>query len=338
MKEDYKKIFDSLTEQKEELNLDSRVLMVDSLNTFMRSFAVIQHMNKNLTPIGGLTGFLRSVGYAIDLVRPTRVILVFDGRGSSTNKRYIYPEYKANRGIKRITNWEHYESQEEESESITDQLVRLIQYLKHLPVDVVVIDKVEADDVIGYLAGIYGKEVTILSSDRDYLQLVSDRVTVYSPTKKIFYNPSRVLSEYGVHPNNFLMQKMLLGDSGDNVPGVSGLGPKTLIKEFPDLAKEEIVDLETILERCEKGKKKCHTSILNFKNQIKINKLLMDLTNPNIPDDDVQWLTEMLENPSKTFNSQEFIKLYEEDDLGASIKDPRSWLYNHFHQLSKYTA
>ena len=86
MKKEYKELFNSLTQEKEELTLDSRVLMVDSLNTFMRSFAVIQHMNKNLTPIGGLTGFLRSVGSAIDLVRPTRVILVFDGKGSSRIK------------------------------------------------------------------------------------------------------------------------------------------------------------------------------------------------------------------------------------------------------------
>jgi DNA polymerase-1 len=337
MKKEYKELFNSLTQEKEELTLDSRVLMVDSLNTFMRSFAVIQHMNKNLTPIGGLTGFLRSVGSAIDLVRPTRVILVFDGKGSSTNKRYIYPKYKANRGIKRITNWDHYESQEEESESITNQIVRLIDYLRCLPVDILAIDKVEADDVIGYLAKSYGKQVTILSSDRDYLQLVDDRITVYSPTKKIFYTPAKVLSEYKVHPNNFLMQKMLLGDTGDNVPGVGGLGPKTLIKEFPQLAKEDVVELETVLDICSKGNKKVHTNILNFKSQIKINKLLMDLHNPNIPDEDINSISEMVDSPYKEFNAPEFIKLYEADDLGASIKDPRMWLYNHFQQLSKYT-
>jgi 5'-3' exonuclease len=336
MKEDYKKLFDSLKQEKEELNIDSRVLLIDSLNMFMRSFAIIQHTNKSLTPIGGLTGFLRSLGSTINLVRPTRTILVFDGRGSSTNKRYIYPEYKANRGIRRITNWDHYESQEEESESMTNQLVRLIEYLKCLPVDLVSIDKVEADDVIGHLAKKYGKEVTIVSSDRDYLQLVDERITVFSPTKKIFYNKHRVIDEYGVHPNNFLIQKMLLGDTGDNVPGVNGLGQKTLLKEFPMLANETPVVLEEILEVCEEGNKKVHGNVLNFKNQLKINQLLMDLNNPNIPDDDTLALENMLLEPYKHFDSHEFVRLYNEDDLGASIKDPKSWVYNVFYELSKY--
>ena len=337
MKEDYKKLFDSLKEEKqEELKVNSRVLLIDSLNTFMRAFAVIQHTNRNLTPIGGLTGFLRSMGSVINIVRPTRVILVFDGKGSSTNKRYIYPEYKANRGIRRITNWDHYESQEEESESITNQLVRLIEYLRCLPVDILSIDKVEADDVIGYLTSVVDGDITIMSSDRDYLQLVSEKVIVYSPTKKILYNEGRVLSEYGVHPNNFLLQKMLLGDSGDNVPGVIGLGPKTLLKEFPALAKSTEMTLEEVLQVCEDGNKKIHGSITNFKSQLKINKLLMDLRSPNIPDEDAQAIKNVILEPYKQFNSQEFLRLYEEDDLGASIKDPRTWLFNHFSNLSKY--
>jgi DNA polymerase-1 len=263
---------------------------------------------------------------------------VFDGKGSSTNKRYIYPEYKANRGIRRITNWDHYDSQEDESESMTNQLVRLIEYLKCIPVDLVSIDKVEADDVIGHLARKYGKAVTIVSSDRDYLQLVDDRITVFSPTKKVFYNREKVLQEYGVHPNNFLIQKVLLGDTGDNVPGVIGLGPKTLLKEFPSLSKDTEVQLDEVLEICEKGSKKVHENILNFKSQLKINKLLMDLINPNIPDEDVLALENMLLEPYKQFNSQEFLKLYEEDDLAESIRDPRSWLYNHFNNLTKYIA
>jgi hypothetical protein len=87
---------------------------------------------------------------------------------------------------------------------------------------------------------------------------------------------------------------------------------------------------------CEDGNKKIHGSILNFKSQIKINKLLMDLRSPNIPDEDVQVIKNVILEPYKQFNSQEFLRLYEEDDLGASIKDPRTWLHNHFFNLSKY--
>lgn len=336
MTPDQKKIFDSLSKETTELKIDSRVLIIDSLNTFMRAFAVIQHVNKNLTPIGGLTGYLRSLGYVINLVRPTRVIIVFDGHGSSVNKKYIYPEYKANRNIRRITDWDHFENQEQESEAITNQIIRLIQYLKMLPVDILSIDKVEADDVIGYIAKRYGKEVTIMSSDRDYLQLVDDRITVFSPTKKKFYTPATVLTEYGVTPINFLTQKILLGDSGDNVPGVHKLGPKTLIKEFPELALEDLVSLEDVLSKCEKGNKKVHSSILNFKHQLSINKQLMDLHEPNMPEYAISEIESMILEPYKQFNSRGFHKLYEDDDLGNSITNLDSWLFTNFHTLSKY--
>ena len=99
------------------------------------------------------------------------------------------------------------------------------------------------------------------------LQLVSDRVTVYSPTKKIFYTEELILKEFGVTSNNFLMQKMLLGDSGDNVPGVSKLGPKTLLKEFPELGNNTIFTLQEVLEKCKLGTKQVHQNIINFKIQ-----------------------------------------------------------------------
>jgi len=243
MKQDYKKIFDSLKDEKLDLSLNSRVLIIDSLNSFLRSFTIIRHINHTGNHIGGLTGYLRSLSYAMGLIKPTRVICVFDGQGGSTNKRYLYPEYKGNRGINRVTNWDMFESQEEESESITNQLIRLVEYLKCLPIDLISIDKIEADDVIGYMAGQIDGKVWISSSDRDYLQLVSDRVTVFSPTKRKFYDPKLVLDEYGVTAENFLTQKILLGDSGDNVPGVNGLGSKTLIKSFPELGTTEEIGL-----------------------------------------------------------------------------------------------
>lgn len=336
MNEEQRRIFDSLKNEKEELNLNSRVLLVDSLNTFLRAFSVISHVNANLNHIGGLTGYLRSVGYAINAVRPTRVVLVFDGAGSSTNKRYIYPEYKANRGIKRVTNWDMFESQEEESDAIKSQIVRLIDYLNCLPVDVVSIDKIEADDVIGHLAKQLDGEVTIMSSDRDYLQLVNDKITVFSPTKKIFYTPDKVLQEYGVTANNFLTQKILLGDSGDNVPGIKGFGPKTLLKEFPELSKETPVSLDEVLEKSKKDPNKNRDKVTGYEHQLKINKLLMDLENPNIPEESIEWLENMLLNPKKTFDSKEFVKLYEEDGLGNSITNLQSWLYEKFFTLSKY--
>lgn len=335
MNPEYKKLFDSLKEEKEELKVNSRVLIIDALNTFLRAFAAIGWVDKNLSHIGGLTGFLRSLGYAIKLVRPTRVVIVFDGRGSSTNKRYIYPEYKANRGITKITNWEVFETQQDESDAIKAQIVRLVEYLKTLPVDLISIDKIEADDVIGWMTSQLDGRITIMSSDRDYLQLVDDRINIYSPTKKKFYDTKAVTEEYGVTPKNFLTQKILLGDSGDNVPGVKGLGSKTMLKLFPQLGTNDEITLENILENCE-GKAKILTSIKNYEHQLRINKQLMDLKNPNIPEESQEEVKSVLLNPNKHFSSQDFVRLYQEDDLGNSIPNVQMWLFNSFNELQKY--
>ena len=335
MNKEYQKIFDSLKSEKVEESLNSRVLLIDGLNTFLRAFTAIGWVNKDLSHIGGLTGFLRSLGYIIKLVRPTRVIIAFDGQGSSTNKRYIYPDYKANRGLNRVTNWDSFDSQKDESEAITSQIVRLIYYLKTLPVDLISIDKIEADDVIGYITGKLDGEITIMSSDKDYLQLVSDKITVYSPTKKKFYDRDLVLSEFGVTPKNFLTQKILLGDSGDNVPGVKGLGSKTMLKSFPELGTEEEISLDDILSKCE-GKKKIFESIKNYEFQLRINKKLMDLKDPNIPEEAIEEINSVLLEAKKVFNSQDFLDLYREDELGNSIPNVSMWLFNHFNELAKY--
>ena len=195
----------------EPLQLNSRVLLIDSMNTFLRSFAIIPAINPQGNHIGGLVGFMKSLGYAIKLIQPTRVILVFDGQGNITNRRNTYSEYKANRQIKRITNFNVFSTLEEESDSVSSQMMRLLDYLKTLPVNISIIDKIEADDTIAYIAHtLLDKEVTIMSADQDFLQLVNDRITVWSPTKKKFYTPRMVEADYGIPAHNFLMYKTLL--------------------------------------------------------------------------------------------------------------------------------
>ena len=339
MAKDYSKYFDMMLEanarEPEVLHKNSNVLIVDSLNTFLRSFVAIHHVNPTGNHIGGLGGFLKSVGSVIKQLQPTRVILVFDGVGGSTNKRYLYPEYKANRHITKISNWDAFDNQEEESESITNQILRLVAYLKCLPVDLVAIDKIEADDVIGYLATRLPEKVTILSTDQDYLQLVSDKVSVYSPVKKVIYNPEQVRKEYGITPQNFLTHKIIVGDKGDNVPGVKGIAIKTLIKMFPDLADEEPVSLDDLLKECE-GKPKKFADIYNYRQQLAINKKLMDLENPNVPVEDIVVLDELLLSPNNGYDPARFVKLYNEDLLGKTLLSPQIWLSETFAKLTQY--
>lgn len=340
MAKDYSKFFEAIQEDKKEaLHKNSRVLIVDSLNTFLRSFVAIHHLNPQGNHIGGLTGFLKSIGAVIRQLEPTRVILVFDGVGGSTNKRYLYPEYKANRHIAKISNWDAFDNQEEESEAITNQIVRLVEYLKCLPVDLVAIDKIEADDVIGYLTSQLPEKVIVYSTDQDYLQLVSDRVSVYSPVKKKIYYPEDVKAEYGIPPQNFLTHKVVVGDKGDNVPGVKGIALKTLLKLYPELKEERLVSLDEVLAiaQTKTGKKDAkYQDLYNYRHQLQINKRLMDLVEPNIPDPDKEELDELVNSYRETFEPQAFVKLYNEDNLQGSILNVSVWLNESFSKLTQY--
>jgi DNA polymerase-1 len=198
------------------------------------------------------------------------------------------------------------------------------------------VDKIEADDVIGYVTKQLEGNVTIMSSDRDYLQLINERVSVYSPTKKKFYNTDLVIKEYDASPINFLVQKVIVGDSGDNVPGVIGIKQKTLFKLYPELKDDFPITLEEVLDKAKKTEGKHFESIRNFEHQLWINKQLMDLHEPNIPDDSKEVIHYTLENPYKIFEPKIFQKYYDDDNLGGSISNVNFWLHNHFLQLSKY--
>lgn len=329
-------MLEAIENQKEEkLHKNSHVLLVDSLNTFLRSFAAIHHLNPSGAHIGGLVGYLKSIGSVIKHLEPTRVVLVFDGQGGSTNKRYLYPEYKANRHIAKITNWEAFDTQEEESEAITAQIIRLVDYLKCLPVDLISIDKIEADDVIGYLATRFPEKVTILSTDQDYIQLVSDKVSVFSPVKKTIYYPETVMKEYGIPPHNFLTHKVVVGDKGDNVPGVRGIGLKTLIKLFPELKSNEKVTLKEILNKAS-GSPGKYTDIYNYRNQLAINEQLMNLTNPNIPEQNKELLDSVILHPRDNYDPTSFLKLCKDDQIEGSLRTPQIWLTETFSKLKDY--
>ena len=225
-----------------EINEDKvhdRVLLIDGLNLFFRNFAVINLMNESGSHVGGLGGFLRSLGTLINQIQPTSMYIIFDGMGSSTNRKNLHPEYKSGRNF-RITNWDMFQHLDDENEAKSDQIRRLIHYLECLPIKTVAIDKVEADDIIAYysqyLPEKYNSKVYIVSNDKDFLQLINENVIVYRPTEKEFYNKNTIKNKFGVLAENFILYKTLLGDSSDKVPGIKGLGEKGLTKKYPELS------------------------------------------------------------------------------------------------------
>jgi DNA polymerase I len=337
---DYKDLLNNIKEDStsEALHLNSRVLLVDSMNTFLRSFAVINSTNTQGTHVGGMIGFLRSLAYVVNLVQPTRVICVFDGEGNTTNRKHLYADYKGNRKLKRVTNWSSFDDLAEESASLSQQMLRLIDYLKTLPISIITRDKLEADDLIGFLAPRFDSSI-IMSADQDFLQLCSDSVQVYSPIKKKFYGPKEVFDEYGLWPQNFINYKVLMGDSSDNLPGVKGLGPKKLYKLFPEITGDEKVSLKELISKSlEKHEENgIYGNVWNFRGQLMINEQLMSLENPNIPEPDEIVLERLIDENPYTLNQARFLQLHQSDLLERQISpNIEFWIQNNFSYLTNY--
>jgi DNA polymerase-1 len=327
-------------EQKPDRKLNDHVLIVDSMNTFIRSFAMLQAMNPQGHHTGGLVGFLRSIGFLMRTIDPTRIICVFDGQASSSSRKNINPDYKANRNIKRITNWELFDDKEDEYASMTMQMHRLVEYLQCLPITLISIDKVEADDTISYLAQKFGannKKVTIVSSDKDFLQIVDDNIEVYSPIKKKTYQKQDIQEEIGLIPNNYLIMKALLGDNSDNLTGVKGLGPKTLLKEFPGLVDDPTFELQDIYNICEQKlqTKKIFAGIIYDWEKVKTNYNLMNLLEPRLGDYEIIHILDKIKEPTPSLQVVPFLSMLEADQIEALNKNVEGWL-EIFRPLSTY--
>ena len=182
-----------------------RVLLIDGLNLFFRNFAMLNIVNEHGVHVGGLGGFVRSLGTLINAIEPTSMYVIFDGENSSMNRKNVLSEYKSGRHQSRITNWEIFDDVGDEHDAKVDQIVRLIDYLKCLPIKTIALDKVEADDIIAHLATTItnnndNSRAFIVSSDKDFIQLTSNKICVYRPIEKDYYTPDTVREKFGVLP------------------------------------------------------------------------------------------------------------------------------------------
>jgi 5'-3' exonuclease len=316
------------------------VLLIDGLNTFIRVFTAIPTTNEDGIHIGGIVGFLRSIGYAINMVRPTRTIIVFDGKGGSNRRRKIFPEYKAGRKMSLRLN-RHTDvslTREEEHKMMIAQLNRLIEYLECLPLTITTMDNIEADDVIGYSSKhVFKDKCTIMSTDKDFLQLVDERIRVWSPTKKKMYDEEKILNEYGINSKNFLLYRMMDGDKSDGIPGIKGAGQKTLLKIFPWLESPHKYTLDDLIKSSVPKQKqfKLCTEIVNSKEQLEMNKLLMDLDDLNISGSSKLKIQEIMEKPIQRIIKHKFQRMFLEDKMYTALPNLESWLTTTFNRLNQ---
>lgn len=213
--------------------MKSRILLIDGNSIMNRGFYGLPLLtNKEGIHTNALLGFFNILSKTISEITPTYLCVAFDMK-APTFRHKMFAQYKGTR-------------KPAPSEFI-EQLPIIRVILKAMGIPVIEMEGYEADDILGTLAKRFEKEgllVTVLSGDRDLLQIASDDITISIPktvggkTETFNYNTTDVVSEYGVTPLEFIDVKALQGDTSDNIPGVSKVGPKTateLIQTYKNL-------------------------------------------------------------------------------------------------------
>ncbi|MGI6122838.1 MAG: DNA polymerase I [Acetivibrionales bacterium] len=218
--------------------MSDKLLIVDGNSILNRAFYAIKGprmlTKADGTPTNAVFGFLNILNKYLEEENPDHLAVAFDLKGK-TFRHNMYEGYKANRkGM---------------PDELAAQLPIVKNVLEAMNIAITEYEGLEADDLIGIYsktAENEGLEVSILTGDRDALQLASDKVTVIIPstskgqTTTNRYTPAEIADKYGVTPAELIEVKALMGDSSDNIPGVKGVGEKTaieLIKEYGSIDK-----------------------------------------------------------------------------------------------------
>jgi DNA polymerase-1 len=327
------------------INKDSRVLIVDGTNSFIRVFSAVPLVNDDGDHIGGSIGFLRSIAAVIRQFNPTRCIIVFDGKGGASRRRKINSNYKENRTVN--TRFRRSEevgemTVEQEMESMKRQYGMLVSYLECLPITCISIDNIEADDTIAYLTTEYfrpkGSKVTIMSDDKDFLQLVNENTQVWRPVQKKMFNQPEVLEKFGVPSHNYIHFKVFIGDASDNVRGVDGIGPKTLIKRIPVLLEDKQLEIDDVFDYCRNKllEHKVYQQILDAETVIRQNYAIMNLEDLDIAGTFKSLIRDLADADTPTFNKLKFKQVFMLDKAYTAIPNVDSWLQNSFSALAGY--
>ena len=313
-------------EANKERDINDHVLVIDGLNNFIRTWAVSPATNANGQHIGGIVGFLQTIALAIRTLSPTRVIIAFDGKGGSARRKKIYPDYKAGRKPLKRPNRIQGVNDENEAENMRMQFSRLIEYLNVLPVTFITVENIEADDTIAYIANqvLRTSKITVMSTDKDFYQIVNDRISVWSPTKKVLYDRKRLEEEFEILAENFVFYRIIDGDKSDNIPGVRGLGLKTIRKKFPLLTNTEIVNIDEFLNV---------TKLDEHKDLLERNYDLMQLKDVDIAGNAKLQIIDQVNNGSGRLVKYKIHKMFLEDTIDHAIRNPDVWLQDSFNKL-----
>ena len=329
------------SQNNKEPGVNDVVVIVDFLNLFIRSFAGSPALSSNGDHIGGISAFMITLSLLLKKLNATRCIIVSDGKGSSAKKQKIFPDYKKNRNFKLNLNRQYqFKDSAEEQESMRWQMARLLEYFEHLPVLFFAIDSMEADETIAYISTelLTDSKIYIVSSDKDYYQLISDNIMVYSPTKKVLFDKETVYNKYGMKPHNFVFYRILDGDKSDNIPGIKGLGLKKIQKHFQFLNDDVNYDVDTFVEKVksldEYTKYKLYADVVSNKNILDLNYELMSLKNISINPNSSSKIRKLIETKVGELNVFKLMLMLAEDNMIGTIENFSSLMESAFNRMN----
>ena len=312
-----------------------KTLLVDGNNLMKIGFHGVRDLFHENKHIGGIWHFLNTLRRFINEENFDKVVVFWDGEDSSQPRKILYPQYKENRRSN-FTDEQHL--------SFSEQRQRVKVYLEEMFVRQIECPQNEADDLIAYYCKISENEQKmIFSSDRDLTQLISDKVSIYSPSTKLTYkNGDKIkLYEAEIPHYNVKAYKILSGDKSDNIDGIFYLGEKTLLKLFPEFLDREVL-IADILLRAEGMLKedKDNTALKNlltgktktgiYGNEFfEINEKIVDLSNPLITEEGKQivetYCNETLDPDGRGYRN--LIKMMMEDGIFKFLpKNDNAWV------------
>ena len=304
-----------------------KVLLIDLMNMFIRNFSAMRITNDDGEHVGGVFGTLNSLQSQIKKHNPDIVSVVWEGKGSSERRRKTLKEYKEGRKFRGLNRYFEY-SQEDESVSFARQLQLVKECLDVLPVYQPAVQYLEADDQIAYSCRTFFKDEAkiIISTDRDFFQLVDERTAIFRPVKTK-ENPRGelidldwMMQKEDVFPPNYALLKAIVGDKSDNIRGVKGVGEPTAKTDFPLLNNMEEAGVDDILEYASKQKEKKYEKYIDNAELMRRNYGIVQLLDIDVNMQSIQALERSYENKELKFNSYQLrLKLLGENISPSNI-------------------
>ena len=298
-----------------------RVLVIDALNMFLRAFIVDPSLSQHGQPIGGIKGSIKILQKLVRITKPNEIVICWDGPNGSQKRKTLNSGYKEGRKPLRLNRSVHNLTENEELQNKVWQQMQIIEYFNQMPIIQLILERVEADDIISYVCNsrhYAGWQKVIVSNDKDFLQLCDGETVVYRPTADKIETKNTVVESMGVHPTNMALARAMDGDASDNLPGVNRVGMKTIATKLPFMKEERSVTIDELIEYCEniESKLKVYKTIAESKTLIEHNYQMMQLYSPLISVQGKQIIDHALENFECDFNKTELLKLMMNDGFG----------------------